>query len=666
MKKHFFKIVLQTQNRYILLLDILILLLSPLMSLILRLETFSVVDRLLDPLIRYTVIFLLLRLGIYKIMNFYKYYWRYASVDEVVALVFGSTISWFVCTLIFFAILKPMKILPVEFPNSIPFIDGIITMVLIGAVRLGIRVSYVLNERRGLDAESKKVLIVGAGIAGSMIVKELRANPHLDMRPVAFVDDDATKQNANIHGVPVLGRLIDIPKIVREHNINEVIIAMPTVSGKVIRDVVTVCNDLKVKNKTIPGVFEILSGSAVAQLREIQIEDLLRRDIVMIDEKDVEKLIQGTCVMVTGAGGSIGSELCRQISRFRPKELIMLGHGENTIFNIANEMKTKHGVVISQAVKFKTIIADIRDRERMSYVMEKCKPQIIFHAAAHKHVGLMEENAPDAVSNNVSGTHNLVELAAMHNVQKFVMISTDKAVNPTSVMGVTKRIAELLVHDAAERYKRTFVVVRFGNVLGSRGSVVPIFKKQIDEGGPITITHPDVTRFFMTIPEAVRLVLQAGALGSRSETFVLDMGQPVKIVELARDLIRLSGLEEGTDIDIAFTGLKDGEKMHEELFYDHELADRSNHEKIFVCKDIVNVNGTAQKHEISITGLNNGSSTFLEDIQVLVDAAKSGKTELVYQLLKKIVPQYSGDEGVGNRSEREIHGATIKTTEAVL
>jgi FlaA1/EpsC-like NDP-sugar epimerase len=666
MKKHFFKIVLQTQNRYILLLDILILLLSPLMSLILRLETFSVVDRLLDPLIRYTLIFMLLRLSIYKFMNFYKYYWRYASVDEVVALVFGSTISWFVCTLIFFAILKPMKILPIEFPNSMPFIDGIISMVLIGAVRLGIRVSYVLNERRGLDTESNKVLIVGAGIAGSMIVKELRANPHLAMKPVAFVDDDATKQNANIHGVQVVGRLVDIPRVVKENNINEVIIAMPTVSGKVIRDVVTVCNDLKVKNKTIPGVFEILSGSAVAQLRDIQIEDLLRRDIVIIDEKDVEKLIQGACVMVTGAGGSIGSELCRQISRFRPKELIMLGHGENTIFNIANEMKTKHGVVISQAVKFKTIIADIRDRERMSYVLEKCKPQIIFHAAAHKHVGLMEENAPDAVSNNVSGTYNLVELAAIHNVQKFVMISTDKAVNPTSVMGVTKRIAELLVHDAAERYKRTFVVVRFGNVLGSRGSVVPIFKKQINEGGPITITHPDVTRFFMTIPEAVRLVLEAGALGSRSETFVLDMGQPVKIVELARDLIRLSGLEEGTDIDIAFTGLKEGEKMHEELFYDHELAERSNHDKIFVCKEIANQTIAMKKHEIPINSLHTESSTFLEDIQVLVDAAKIGKTDLVHQLLKKIVPQYSGDVNVGNRSEREIHGATIKTTEAVL
>jgi FlaA1/EpsC-like NDP-sugar epimerase len=598
-------------------------------------------------------------------MNFYQYYWRYASVDEVVALAFGSTISWFVCTLVFFAVLKPMKIISVEFPNSMPFLDGIITMVLIGAVRLGIRVSYVLNERSGMDKESKRVLIVGAGIAGSMIVKELRTNPHLAMRPVAFVDDDLTKQDVYIHGVKVEGRLADIPKVVKEKNINEVIIAMPTVSGKIIRDVVTVCNGLRVKNKTIPGVFEILSGSAVAQLRDIQIEDLLRRDIVVIDEKDVEKLIQGTSVMVTGAGGSIGSELCRQISRFRPKELIMLGHGENTIFNIANEMKTKHGVVISQSVKFKTVIADIRDRERLNYVIEKCKPQIIFHAAAHKHVGLMETNMADAVSNNISGTKNLVEIAAANGVQKLVMISTDKAVNPTSMMGVTKRIAELVVHDAAERFQRAFVVVRFGNVLGSRGSVVPIFKKQINEGGPITITHPEVTRFFMTIPEAVRLVLQAGALGSRNETFVLDMGQPVKIVELARDLIRLSGLEEGTDIDITFTGLTEGEKMHEELFYDHELAVLSNHEKIYTCKDIADKNSAMQNHDVDIHNLKNGEYTFMEDIQMLVEATKKGNTELVYRLIKKIVPQYSGEVCVGNYSDRKDHGI-INTKEAVL
>ena len=665
MKRRLLRIILRTRSRHVLVADIIILLLSPLISLILRLESIAAIDKLISPLVTYTLIFMLLRLSIFQFMNFYKHYWRYADVDEIAALASGSSISWFICTLIFFAVLKPIGIISIEFPNSMPFIDGIITMVLIGAVRFTIRISYVLNERGGMEKESKNVLIVGAGIAGSMIVKELRTNPHLAMRPVAFVDDDMTKQNAYIHGVGVVGRLADIPTIVKEKNINEVIIAMPTVSGKVIRDVVTVCNTLKVKNKTIPGVFEILSGSAVAQLREIQIEDLLRRDIVVIDEKNVEKLIQGTRVMVTGAGGSIGSELCRQISRFRPKELIMLGHGENTIFNIANEMKTKHGVAISQAVRFRTIIADIRDRERMNYVIEKCKPQIIFHAAAHKHVGLMEGNTPDAISNNILGTKNLVELAVIHDVQKFVMISTDKAVNPTCVMGVTKRIAELVVHDAAERYQRAFVVVRFGNVLGSRGSVVPIFKKQINEGGPITITHPDVTRFFMTIPEAVRLVLQAGALGMRSETFVLDMGQPVKIVELARDLIRLSGMEEGADIDITFTGLKEGEKMHEELFYNHEPPDRSNHEKIFICRDIEENNIAMQKQDGVVDDFNNKVS-LTEDIKVLVDASKTGKTELVHQILKKIVPQYSGEGYDGHDSDKEFQEAINKKVEVTL
>ncbi len=630
----------------------------------LRIESMSDTAAFGTPLLVVTLTSLVIKLSVFYALHIYNRVWRYASVDEIGTLAIATLSSWIVCIVVFFAVLKPAGLVPMSYPNSIPFIDGILTMLLVGGVRFAIRLVYAFSERRIDNVTSKKVLIVGAGVTGSMIVKELRSNPQLGMTPVAFVDDALPKQHMYIHGVEVMGRLSDIAVIVDIHGISEVIIAMPTVSGKVIRDVVQACKELKVKSKTIPGVYEILSGSAVSQLREVSIEDLLRRDIVTVDEDSIEKLISGARVMVTGAGGSIGSELCRQIARFRPKELIMLGHGENSIFTIHNEMKTQQGVAISGAVKFKTVIADIRDRERMEHVMEECKPQIIFHAAAHKHVGLMETNIPDAVTNNVLGTQNLVELAALHRVQKLVMISSDKAVNPMCVMGVTKRVAELVVGDAAARRKCPFVVVRFGNVLGSRGSVVPIFKNQIRNGGPVTITHPDVSRYFMTIPEAVRLVLQAGVLGNGGETFVLDMGEPIKIVDLARDLIRLSGLQEGNDVDIKFTGLIEGEKMHEELFYEHEQAMRSSHEKIFVC-----VNDSALKLKAAFSDaaadpradagtdteahaelrreslklardLEREREEFSFNIEHLLIAARSGDSDYSNELLKAIIPQY--------------------------
>jgi FlaA1/EpsC-like NDP-sugar epimerase len=643
MSKRFYSIILKAQNRHLFVLDIIILSIIPLLSLILRFETVHIMASLFKPLLIYTLVSLILKITVFQLCKFYNRYWAYASVDEVAILFIATTLSWLVCMIAFFGILKPFNILTSGFPQSIPFIDGLLTMLMIGGVRVMFRLVYVFNEQIGAGVKNKNVLIVGAGIAGSMIVKELRTNPQLGMKPIAFVDDDPIKQNVNIHGIRVMGTLEQIPDIVKENRIDEIIIAMPTASGKTINNVVQICQTLKVKSKTIPGVFEIISGSAVAQLREVQINDLLRRGIIEINEVNLWKLIQGMRVMVTGAGGSIGSELCRQIINFHPKELIMLGHGENSIFQIANEIKTRHGVV-GQAITFKTVIADIRDRDRMIQVMEESQPQIIFHAAAHKHVGLMEKNCLDAVTNNVLGTQILVELAARYGVEKFVMISSDKAVNPTSVMGVTKRVAELIVHNAAVNHRKAFVVVRFGNVLGSRGSIVPILEKQIRAGGPVTITHPEVTRFFMTIPEAVQLVLQAGALGECGETFVLDMGQPIKIVDLARDLIRLSGLHEGTDIDIVFTGLQKGEKMHEELFYTTENHTRSSHEKIFVCGNGDSLQKVAQDYRSSRNTISEESSSLIRDINLLVNVARAGKTDLVYQYLNKIVPQYRDDE----------------------
>jgi FlaA1/EpsC-like NDP-sugar epimerase len=346
--------------------------------------------------------------------------------------------------------------------------------------------------------------------------------------------------------------------------------------------------------------------------------------------------------MVTGAGGSIGGELCRQIASFGPKEIVLLGHGENSIFHIATELKSHYGL-INKPLVVHSVIADIRHRERMHQIFSRYKPQIVFHAAAHKHVGLMEKNLTDAVTNNVFGTQVLVELAGEHDVERLVMISSDKAVNPTSIMGVTKRVAELVVRDAAQRTGRNFVVVRFGNVLGSRGSVVPIFQQQIQQGGPLLITHPDVARFFMTIPEAVQLVLQAGTLGKGGETLVLDMGEPIKILDLAKDMLRLSGLDEGVDIDIAYTGLQKGEKMEEELFYVTEKPEFSSHEKIFICRNGDNRSAAGRDHHDTGMMGSGESSAVVRDVDLLVGAARVGQLDRVYQLLKKIVPEYGRD-----------------------
>jgi FlaA1/EpsC-like NDP-sugar epimerase len=472
-----------------------------------------------------------------------------------------------------------------------------------------------------------------------------------------------------IHGVKVLGTLKDVVSIAREGRIGEVIIAMPAAPGKVIREVVQACKKAGIASRTIPGVYEIISGSAVAQLRDVKIEDLLRRGTIHIDTLNVSKLVGGACVMVTGAGGSIGSELCRQIASFGPKEIVLLGHGENSIFHIATELKSHYGL-INEPLVVHTVIADIRHRDRMHQIFSRYKPQIVFHAAAHKHVGLMEKNLTDAVTNNVFGTQVLVELAGEHDVERLVMISSDKAVNPTCIMGVTKRVAELVVRDAAQRTGKDFVVVRFGNVLGSRGSVVPIFQEQIQRGGPLLITHPEVTRFFMTIPEAVQLVLQAATIGRGGETLVLDMGEPIKILDLAKDMLRISGLDEGVDIDIVYTGLQKGEKMCEELFYRSEEPAFSGHEKILVCRAGGNHNEAGEDHPDAGMTASEESSAVIRDVDLLVGAARVGQLDLVYQLLKKIVPQYSGDgwsmmnsnareapDGKGNHDEKAALGA---------
>jgi FlaA1/EpsC-like NDP-sugar epimerase len=471
---------------------------------------------------------------------------------------------------------------------------------------------------------------MGAGDAGAMIVRELRANPHLGMDPVGFLDDDLGKHDVVIHGVPVLGDRHAIPEMAAGYKVKLIIIAMPTASGRDIRDVVDICDAAGVQTKIVPGLYELLDGAVtVSQLRPVQIEDLLRREPVQTDTAAVGELLRGKRVLVTGGGGSIGSELCRQILRCDPARLIILGHGENSVFEIGEELRTAYPHL---APKLVSVIAGTRFPDRIRCVFEEQRPQIVFHAAAHKHVPLMEANPGEAITNNVMGTRIVLDAALATGVERFVMISTDKAVNPTNVMGASKRAAELLVYQAAQRSGRPYVAVRFGNVLGSRGSVVHTFRRQIAAGGPVTVTHPDMRRYFMTIPEAVQLVLQAAVLGCGGEVFVLDMGEPVKIADLARDLIELSGLEVGRDIDIRFTGLRPGEKMFEELFITGESYARTTHHKIFVAN-----NGAA--NAACCVGLDDA-------VARMIAAAQCGDRAAITQAIQALIPEFRPVEGV--------------------
>jgi len=418
-----------------------------------------------------------------------------------------------------------------------------------------------------------KMLIVGAGGAGAFVARSIQSN-QVDYQPIGFVDDDLTMQGRQVCEIPVLGTRNNIPQLVKKYKIDEVIIAIPSASPRVVREIMEICQGTGVRVKIIPGIKRILSGNwSVHEIRDLQLEDLLHREPVEIDMEAASNYLKGKRVLITGAGGSIGSEICRQIARYAPSQIILLGHGENSIFDILTELKESF-----PQIALEPVIGDIQDKERMHTIFLKCRPQVIFHAAAHKHVPFMETQPDEAWKNNVLGTKNVAEAAQSAESEIFVFISTDKAVNPTNVLGGTKKIGELLVRWMNEQCKTKFVVVRFGNVLGSRGSVVPLFKKQIGAGGPVTITHPNMMRFIMTIPEAVQLVIQAGVHAKGGEIFVLDMGQPVKVMDLARDLIYLSGLEPGKDIEIKVVGIRPGEKLEEELLTEEEtiLAKKQN------------------------------------------------------------------------------------------
>lgn len=501
----------------------------------------------------------------------YKNIWRYASIGEMLSIVYSVTVGSGV-TILMVYFLSPLRL-----PYSVSVLFWLIVIVLVGGLRFSQRMRHENNVFAVWNKPQRKVLIIGAGDAGVLALRELKNRDFQGGMPVGFIDDSKDKIKLHVQGFPVLGSREDIPAIVEKFQVDEIIIAIPSAAGDTIRELVEICKETGAASlKILPGVYDILSGKiTVSPIREVQVEDLLGRDPVSVNLDEVAGYLTGQVVLVTGAGGSIGSELCRQITKFSPDRLILAGHGENSIFDIEQELKN-YPVV--------TEVIDIKDYTKVKVVFDKYKPSVVFHAAAHKHVPLMEGNPEEALKNNILGTHNLATAADQCGVRTFVLVSTDKAVNPTSVMGASKRIAEMIIQDFDCRSETKFVAVRFGNVLGSRGSVIPTFKKQIEAGGPVTVTDPQMTRYFMTIPEASQLVIQAGAMASGGEIFILDMGRPVKIVDLARDLIRLSGLEPDKDIKIEFSGIRPGEKLFEELLTSEEGTTATRHKRIFVAR----------------------------------------------------------------------------------
>jgi FlaA1/EpsC-like NDP-sugar epimerase len=549
------------RNRYLLLLDVPLLALCVFLAFGLRFDLAFIRNAALRELFLWHVTAaIVLKPLIFLAFGMYGRYWRYASIGDLLAIALSVSASTFALSLFLVCAMLLQRVEGVS--RSVLLIDWLLTLVVVGGLRLSVRVTAEARQRGGKRGGegSRRVVLVGAGEAGTMVAREIRRNPQLRMDLVGYLDDDPTKLGKRIAGLPVLGNLAGLHDLLVDRGIDEVIIAMPTAPGTVVRKIAERCREVGIPSRTMPGVFELLDGVvSVNRLRQIDITDLLRRSAVSTHEAS-DRYLSGRVVLVTGAGGSIGTELCRQVARAAPRRLILLGHGENSIFDAEVDLRRSF-----PALPIQPVIADIRDERRMDDVFRQYHPGAVFHAAAHKHVPLMEDNPEEALSNNVLGTAALVRAALAHGTDRFVLISTDKAVAPTSIMGASKRLAEAVVREAASQSGRPFVAVRFGNVLGSRGSVVPLFKRQIEMGLPITITHPEMRRFFMTIPEAVHLVLQAGGLGKGGELFVLNMGEPVRIVDLAQDVITLSGfsLEE---IPIVYTGIRPGEKLTEALW----------------------------------------------------------------------------------------------------
>ncbi len=564
--------------------DVVAILACYLLALLLRFNfDIDVHNQYLELFINNSVAIVVIKLIVFYFFDLYKSLWEYASIDELIKIVIACLVAN-IAAISYFAFIHE------HLPRSVYIGAFALDILFIGGIRLSYRMLRRVRKNTitfSNDSKTRRVLIVGAGDAGVMVLKEYRYSKELKNNVVAFVDDDFQKIGKKINGVKVVGNTKDIPRAVRAYKVDEIVIAMPSIPKKVIGNIVQICSSTHCNLKILPGIYEFIEGKLdAAKLREVRIEDLLGRDVVELDNEKISSYIEEKTVFVTGGGGSIGSELCRQIIRYYPKMLVICDIYENNAFEVNHQLNRIMSKLKNSNKKFETkvVIASIRDEKRIDNLFKEYKPDVVFHAAAHKHVPLMEESPKEAIKNNVFGTLNIVRSADKYNVDRFIQISTDKAVNPTNVMGATKRVCEMIMQAFNKVSKTKFAAVRFGNVLGSNGSVIPLFKEQIKNGGPVTVTHEEMERFFMTIPEASQLVLQAGSLCKGGEIFVLDMGKPVKIIELAEKLIKLSGYEPYEDIDIVISGLRPGEKLFEELTISNDNFDTTTHEKIFVEK----------------------------------------------------------------------------------
>lgn len=558
-----------------------------------------------------TVIYLIC----FFIFKIYESIWTYASIDEFL-LVIGGCITANIVSII------PSLILKTQFSYAVNILSGIFVILAIVGFRISFRIysrfTNILDYKANVS-NLKRTLIIGAGEAATLVIKEMKNNKNSDYNPIALIDDNEYKVGKSVLGIKVLGTRKDIIKIVKEKSIENIIIAVPSLSEEDKSNILDICKKTECKVQMLPSIYSVIDGNvSLKEIKDVEIEDLLGREPVELEMKEISNYIRNKNVLVTGGGGSIGSELCRQIAQFKPNELIIFDIYENNAYDIQNELRYKY-----PNLKLKVLIGSVRDKQRLEQVFKNYNPNLVFHAAAHKHVPLMEDSPMEAIKNNVFGTLNVVECSDKYEVERFVLISTDKAVNPTNVMGATKRICEMIIQSYDKISKTQYVAVRFGNVLGSNGSVIPLFKKQISHGGPVTVTDKNIIRYFMTIPEAAKLVLQAGAFAKGGEIFVLDMGEPVRIYDLAYDLIKLSGFEPNKDIKIKITGLRPGEKLYEELLMSEEGLSNTTHKKIFIGKP---------------------TFTDIEDLkQGLYELRKSLESDNINELIstvEKIVPTY--------------------------
>jgi len=570
--------------------------------------------------------FLVVKLPVFALFKQYRGWWRYVGISDLLGILRASLISTLIIVALWFAMgyIDPIRTkLPPdmrEVAEGVCMADMFTTVLILGGLRMVIRLYY--EEFRTIEGgRLKRFLIVGAGNAGEALLREIHRMSVTQYEVIGFIDDDPLKQGIDIHGIAVLGTVQELPQICTDRNIEEIAIAMPSATHQQLRRVIQVCEGTKIRFRTVPAVTDIASGKfRVSQIRDVDINDLLGRKAVQLDLHLIEAFAKDKTILVTGAGGSIGSEMCRQLCNFNPKLLLLVEQAENPLFYIEWELHKKF-----PTVRIEAIICNITDKIRVEEIFKEYKPQVVIHAAGHKHVPLMELNPSEAIKNNIVGTQIVADAADNFGTTNFVMISTDKAVNPTSIMGSAKRIAEMYIQDLNQTSKTHFVTVRFGNVLDSEGSVVPIFKKQIAEGGPVTVTHPQMKRYFMTIPEASQLVLQAAAMGEGGEIFVLDMGEPVKIVDLAKELITLSGFKPGEDIEIKFTHPRPGEKLFEELRIEGEDMQRTRHPKIRIWKNI------PMDRDRLRAGINE-----------LIEIAKTQNYSEIVQKIKELVPEYIG------------------------